>query len=123
MNIKKTIAAFCIVATASLLIITPPAYAHNPPHHVYLIFRRLTQAVLAPFQGVFHDGPINIKNAYVAEVWEQEKPEKRGKIENKIIGVLRAPGEETKGIVGGLKKSADKLCEATIELISLISSD
>jgi len=114
-----------IIALAGTLMlpIAPNAYAHNPPHHVYLIFRRLTQAVLAPFQGVFFDGPRMIKDAYVSEVWEQEKPEKRGKFLFKVVGVLRAPGEEAKGAVGGVKKSAGKFCDAATELVSLFSGD
>ena len=108
----------------SLLTAMPAAYAHNPPHHVYLIFRRLTQAVLAPFQGVFYDGPVNIKKAYVGEVWEKEKPEDNGRFSSKAKAVLlRAPGEELKAAVGGIKKSANKICDAGTELLSLVTGD
>lgn len=121
MKVPRAIAS--ILLCALMIIITPHAYALSTVHHGYLIGRRLCQAVLAPFQGMFYDGPINIKRAYVGEVWQREKPEKNGKLSYKIVGVLRAPGEEAKGIVGGIKKSTGKFCDAATELISMVSGD
>jgi hypothetical protein len=105
MKIHRYIAA--VLLCALMLQASPNAYALSTVHHGYLIGRRLCQAILAPFQGICYDGPVKIKHAYIGEAWKQEKPEKNGRFFLKVRGVLRAPGEEAKGIVGGIKKSAD----------------
>ena len=81
------------------------AFALSTVHHLYLISRRLVEVVGSPFYGIFVQGPKNVKAAYHAEVWEQEKPYKNGTLKFKAAGVLRAPGEEAKGLVDGITDS------------------
>jgi hypothetical protein len=76
----------------TLFFSVPNAYALSTPHHLYVISRKLVETVGGTFYGIFVQGPKNVKTAYHAEVWEQEKPEKRGKLKYKTVGVLRAPG-------------------------------
>ena len=98
-------------------------FALSPPHHLYNISRRLCEVVGAPIYGVFFQGPKNIKEAYVSEVWEQEKPENRGQLHRKLFALWRAPGEEAKGIIKGITDSVSSLGQAGTELISLFFGD
>ena len=99
------------------------AFALSTVHHLYLISRRLVEVVGGPFYGIFVQGPKNVKAAYHAEVWEQEKPYKNGTFKYKAAGVLRAPGEEAKGLVDGVTGSVTSAGKAAKEFISIFFGD
>jgi hypothetical protein len=99
------------------------AFALSTVHHLYLISRRLVEVVGGPFYGVFVQGPKNIKTAYQAEVWEQEKTYKNGTLKFKIVGILRAPGEEAKGAVDGITDTVTSAGKAAKEFISIFFGD
>lgn len=99
------------------------AFALSTVHHLYLISRRLVEVVGGPFYGIFVQGPKNVKAAYHAEVWEQEKPYKNGTLKFKVAGVLRAPGEEAKGLVDGITDSVSSGGNALKHFISIFFGD
>lgn len=102
---------------------TANAYARTPLHHLYLFGRRTAQAVIAPVYGVAVEGPRRVKEAYTYEVWEHEKPEKNGRLSDRAYAVWRAPGEEIKGTLSGIKNSVGYATEAIEHLVSIFFSD
>lgn len=120
---RKTLKTAPAVIVLILLFVPGPVQARSTPHHIYNISRRLCETVGGPFYGVFVQGPKNIKETWQAEVWEQEKPEKRGKLQYKLFAVYRAPGEEAKGIIKGITDSVVSLGKACTELISIFFGD
>ena len=116
------------VPVASLLCVgilfpSSPAYALSAPHHLYNFSRRLVEVVGAPLYAIFYDGPKRIKKAYQDEVWGVEKPEKRGKMINRLKSVPRAIGEEAKAAVDGVTQSVGSGGQAVKELISIFFGD
>ena len=116
---KTLLLALAVTAILPLV----PARAASTPHHLYNISRKLVETTGAPLYGIFVKGPKNIKQAYNAEVWGQEKPAKRGKFIHKAAGVLRSPGEEIKGIVDGLTDCVSSLGQAAKEFVSIFFGD
>jgi hypothetical protein len=117
------ICAAIIICADIFLSSSPPAFALASAHHLYNVSRRLCETVGAPFYGLLVQGPGNVKDAYVSEAWEQEKPENNGLLRNKLFGIYRAPGEEAKGIITGITDSVTSLGKACIELISVFFGD
>jgi len=107
----------------ALLCFASPAYALSPPHHLYNASRRLVEMVGAPFYFLFCEGPRRMKAAWQAEVWGQEKPEKRGKFRYRLQAVPRMVGEEAKAAVDGATHSVDSAGRAAKELISIFLGD
>ncbi len=123
---KKSVLKICaaIMICAYIHFSSPvPVFALATPHHLYNISRRLCETIGAPFYGLLVQGPKNVKEAYVAEVWEQEKPKNRGLFRNKLFGIYRAPGEEAKGIITGITDSVTSLGKAGIEFVSIFFGD
>ncbi len=108
---------------AGMLCFCPPAHALSAPHHFYNFSRRLVEVVGAPFYGIFYRGPQMMKKAYRQEVWELEKPEKRGKPVLILKAIPRALGEEAKATVDGVTHSVASAGEAAKELISIFLGD
>ena len=79
--------------------------------------------VCAPLKGIFITGPQNIKKAYTSEVWDREKPTKRGLLRYKIFALWRAPGEEVKGLIDGLVESAQAGGDLLKNFLSIFFSD
>ena len=101
----------------------PPAFCRSTPDHLYRISRRLVATAGAPLYGIFVQGPKNVKEAWQEEVWEQEKPENRGKLKHKMAGIWRAPGEEAKGIIDGITSSVSNFGTALKEFVSIFFGD
>lgn len=99
------------------------AWPRSTPHHIYNMSRRLVEAAGGPLYGIFVAGPRNVKIAYIAEVREQEKPEKRGKLRYKVFGIWRAPGEEIKGVIDGITHSVSSAGRFCKEFISIFFGD
>ncbi|MBN1913475.1 MAG: hypothetical protein JW788_03650 [Candidatus Omnitrophica bacterium] len=121
-NLKKIF----LTAVVFILFIFMPsrsAFCRSTPHHIYNISRRLVETVGAPFYGAFVAGPKNIKKTWHEEVWEQEKPEKRGKFKYKAAAVMRSPGEEAKGIIDGVTSSVSSFGSALKEFVSIFFGD
>ncbi len=99
------------------------AYSSSTRHHLINMGKNLTKCIFSPLYGIFIQGPKNIKEAYQYEVWEREKPEKRGQLRYKLFSLWRAPGEETKGIIDGLVDSTKAGGQVLKEFISIFFSD
>lgn len=115
----------CGVALLVCLVLlpAPPALALSTVHHLYNISRRLVEVAGGPLYGAFVQGPKNVKKTYVSEVWEQEKPENRGLLRQKLFAVWRAPGEEVKAIGDGVADSVSSANRAFKELVSIFFGD
>ena len=122
-DISKRLFLVIIISASLILLPCQAAFSRSTPHHLYNISRRLAVTAGAPFYGIFIQGPKNIKEAWQGEVWEQEKPEKRGKLKYKMAAVLRAPGEETKGIIDGITSSVSSFGTALKEFVSIFLGD
>ncbi|MFA5363356.1 MAG: hypothetical protein WC335_09015 [Candidatus Omnitrophota bacterium] len=122
-NPSSKICAALILCAHIFCSSSPPAFALASAHHLYNASRRLCETAGAPFYGLLVQGPKNVKDAYVSEVREQEKPENNGLLRNKIFGIYRAPGEEIKGIITGVTDSVTSFGKACIEFISVFFGD
>ena len=120
---KLRLKLFGIFIAGALLFLSERAFALSTPHHLYNMSRRLYETVGGPFYGLCIQGPKNAKKAYVSEVWEQEKPKHRGLVRYKLLGLWRAPGEETKGIITGITDGVTSLGKACIEFVSIFFGD
>lgn len=124
MNKNYGLKTILIIGLAFICWVQPGrAYALSGRHHLINTCKNLGQAVMAPFYGLLIKGPKNVKQAYKYEVWEREKPEKRGLLRYKMFGLWRAPGEESKGIIDGLTESINFQGQALKEFISIFFSD
>lgn len=112
-----------ILIIGAIIFLHKPAFALSLPHHLYNMTRRLCETAGAPVYGIFFQGPKNIKETYISEVWEQEKIKNRGKLRYKLFAVWRAPGEEAKGIITGITSSVSSLGKACTEFISIFFGD
>ena len=112
-----------LLLLSGLFLFCPPAYALATPHHIYNISRKLVEIVGGIPYAIFYDGPRRMKKAWVNEIWEVEKPEKRGQPIRVVIAVPRAVGEEAKAVVDGVTRSIDSGGEGLKEFISIFLGD
>lgn len=112
-----------LIASSLLCFPALPVFALSTVHHLYNFSRQCCRVIAAPIKGALIRGPQAIKAAYVAEVWEQEKPEDQGKFRNKLFGVWRAPGEEAKAIIDGITEGLSVAGDAFKEIISIFWGD
>lgn len=122
-NIVKRLFLTAFISLLLVFLSYQTAFSRSVPHHLYNISRRLVAAAGAPLYGIFVQGPKSIKKAWHEEVWEQEKPEKRGKLKHKVAAIWRAPGEEMKGIIDGITSSVSNFGSALKEFISIFFGD
>ena len=122
-NFTKKLFLTAVIFISLIFLPVKLAFSRSTPHHIYNISRRLVETVGAPFYGVFVGGIKNIKKTWHEEVWEQEKPEKRGKFKYKAVAVLRAPGEEIKGIIDGITSGVSSFGSALKEFVSIFFGD
>lgn len=106
-----------------MVFISHSAYAYSIRRHLINMGKNLVEFTSSPLYGVFVKGPQNIKKAYTYEVWEREKPEKRGLWRYRLFALWRMPGEETKGIIDGLVGSVEATGGFLKEFISIFFSD
>jgi hypothetical protein len=85
--------------------------------------KNLARLAISPLKGAFVIGPKYVKDAYQYEVYGLEKPEKRGRLRNKLFAIYRAPAEETKGIIDGLVDGVKAGGRALKEFISIFFGD
>lgn len=112
-----------IFITLIIFAFYSPVHAHSTRHHLIDTGKNIVKFALYPLHGIFIKGPQNIKAMYQYEVHGLEKPEKRGRLRNKIIACWQAIGEEAKGIVDGLTTSIKSGGQATKEFISIFFGD
>ncbi len=113
----------CIGIGIILLYSPLPVYAKSVRGHLFEMGDALCGIVKEPLRGAFISGPENIKKAYMYEVHQREKPEKRGLLRYRLLAFWRAPGEEAKGIVDGCVKGVESLGTMSKECISIFFSD
>lgn len=106
-----------------LVFFSEKAEAYSMRHHLINMTRNIIRAGFSPLYGAFIKGPQNIKKAYTYEVWEKEKPEKRGLWRYRFFAFWRTPGEMTKGIIDGLVESIEATGEFLKEFLSIFFSD
>lgn len=120
---KRNTYAFIIAIILSLIIPIRYAYGRSTPHHLINAGKNIGRFALYPLHGIFIKGPKNVKEMYQYEVHGLEKPEKRGRLRNKVIACLQAPGEEAKGIIDGITESVRSGGVALKEIISIFFGD
>ena len=119
----KTKKAKFIIISLILCTYTPLSYAHSARHHLIKATKGIIGAAFSPLYGILIQGPKNIKEAYTYEVYQREKPEKRGQLRYKLFGIWRAPGEEVKGIIDGISDTVTHSTTSLKELVSILFSD
>jgi len=120
---KKITLLFVTITIFLSSTLTKPAFARTTIHHLINAGKNIGRCALYPLHGIFIKGPKNVKEMYQYEVHGLEKPEKRGRLRNKIIACLQAPGEEAKGIIDGITESVRSGGVALKELISIFFGD
>lgn len=120
---KNTLVLISIIMALLFIIPIHPAYAFSTRHHLINASKGIVKCALYPLHGIFIKGPKNIKEMYQYEVHGLEKPEKRGRLRNKIVACYQAPGEEAKGIIDGITESVRSGGAALKELISIFFGD
>ncbi len=118
---KKTTKLLLLFSLACL--ISTPAYAYSARHHLIEMGKNAGQMIGAPLEGIFINGPQNIKKAYTYEVWEREDQQKRGLLRYKLFALWRTPGEEAKGIIEGVVESVKAGGSLLKNLLSIFFSD
>ena len=118
---KTLIKITLLIITTSLLI--PSGYPKSVRGHLINMGENLVELIGAPLYGAFVQGPKNVKNAYEYEAWGREKPEKRGLLRYKLLGIWRAPSEESKAIIDGLVGSVEASAKFLKNFLSIFFSD
>ncbi len=117
-KIISIILLFCLFITFS-----GRCFAYTTPHHLVNMGRDILNVISSPFKALFYKGPQNVKKMYKYEVYEREKPEKRGLLRYKFFAIISAPAVEVKTFIDGIVESAaysGKFCK---ELLSIPFSD
>jgi hypothetical protein len=112
-----------ILLLLGLIGLSLTAYPHSTRHHFIDSGKNLVNTVVAPLKGLFIKGPERAKKAYQYEAHEREKPEKHGQLRNKLFGLWRAPGEQTKGTLDGITEGFTSFTTALKEFFSVFFSD
>lgn len=120
MKKSDTIAVIFVLFFAFIPLVS---YSHSTRHHLIDMGKSLVECVGAPFYHTFVQGPKDVKAEYNYEVWEREKPEKRGLLKYKLFGIWRAPGVEAKAIVDGVVESVKSAGNFVKEFLSIFFSD
>ncbi len=108
-----------ILIFTNLIAFAPKAEAVSMKRHLCNAGENLGKMVFAPFKGVFITAPRNIKNAYIYEAYQREKPKKN----SKLRGIWRAPGELVKGALDGIVETVDYGRKTFWEIISIPFGD
>lgn len=112
-----------IILLSLILFLSQKSYAYTTEHHLVNMGRNLLNVVFSPLKGAFIQGPQEIKKMYKYEVYEREKPEKRGLLRYKIFALWSAPAVELKAIIDGLVNSAAAGGKFFKEFLSIPFSD
>jgi hypothetical protein len=85
--------------------------------------RDLLNVIASPVKAAFKEGPKDVRTMYQHEVYEREKPEKRGLIRYKLFALFRAPAVELKAIIDGAVTSVSHVGSFCKEFLSIPFSD
>jgi hypothetical protein len=112
-----------IILLSLSLFLSGKSYAYTTEHHLVNMGRDVLNVVFSPLKGAFIQGPHDIKKVYNYEVYEREKPEKRGLLRYKIFAVCSAPAVELKAIIDGAVNSVTSAGKFFKESLCIFFSD
>ena len=105
------------------LLFAARAHAYTTEHHLINMGRDLLNVVASPVKAALKQGPEDVRKMYQYEVYEREKPEKRGRFRYKLFALLSAPAVELKAIIDGTVQSVSFAGSFCKELLSIPFSD
>jgi len=112
-----------LISVLFLFLLQNICSARTVKEHILNIIKELSYTPLSVLKGIFLYSVENVKKAYNYEVYQREKPEKRGKLRYKLFAIWRSIGEVGKGVIDGFKESVIHTTRALKELISIFFSD
>jgi len=112
-----------IILLGLFLFLSQKSYAYTTEHHLVNMGRDLLNVVAFPLKAIFILGPQEIKTMYKYEVYEREKPEKRGLLRYKLFAVWSAPAVELRTVIDGLVNSVAAGGKFFKEFLSIPFSD
>jgi hypothetical protein len=100
-----------------------PSFASSNRHHAINMGKGLVDVIAKPLNGIFIQGPKDVKQMYRYEVWEREDESKRGLFKYKLFAIWSAPAVEIKAIIDGLVKGVSSAGQFFKEFLSIPFSD